>query len=197
MTAAAVVHTNKPAPELSVPTIIAPAATTGDDTIFTLADDARTNSKPKNLTILIFYRGLHCPLCKDYIKDVEENYQKALDCGMEIIAISMDTREKAMQFSRDVASMMEIETLKVPIAYGLTESQARSWGLYISAKREGSNDEPAVFSEPGVFAIRPNDNTVFMAQVQSAPFTRPRISELMDGLLWAVEHNYPARGTLT
>jgi peroxiredoxin len=132
---------------------------------FTLLD-----RNPKNFTVLIFYRGAHCPLCVRYVKEIEENYQKALDSGFEIVLVSMDNQEKATQFAKDIAESIGAQSLKVPIAYGSTEEQARSWGLYISNKNEGSN-EPNVFSEPGLYVIRP-DTTVVVAMVQSSPFTR-------------------------
>jgi alkyl hydroperoxide reductase subunit AhpC len=178
------VYTAEPAPELIVPTL------TGET--FTLAD-----RNPRVLTILVFYRGAHCPICKEQAKEIEENYQKALDEGMEIIMVSMDTKEKAMKFSQDVASTIESSetTIKVPIGYGLTESQARSWNLYISENWAGTS-EPPMFSEPAIFAILP-DTTVLMVQMQSSPFTRPNMTKLIDGLTWAITNNYPIRGSLT
>jgi hypothetical protein len=89
----------------------------------------------------------------------------------------------------------EWDTGDLPLAYGLPEDQARQWGLYISGKREGS-EEPETFSEPGLFLIRP-DMTLYFAQVQSAPFTRPSIDQLLQGMKIVEEHDYPARGTAT
>jgi peroxiredoxin len=177
-------HTNKQAPTFS--------HSTSGGSVFTLAD--RT---PDKFTIVIVYRGLHCPICKTFIKEVEAYYQKAISQGYNIVAISMDPKEKADQFAKEVAASMdegaERDVLELPIAYGLTEKEASQWGLYLSSKIEGSG-EPEVFAEPGLFVIRP-DNTVFMAQVQSAPFTRPNITQLIGGLNYGFENKYPARGT--
>jgi hypothetical protein len=85
--------------------------------------------------------------------------------------------------------------IKTTVAYGLSEKQAREWGLYISKGREGTA-EPSLFSEPGLFVINP-DNSIFMVQTQSAPFSRPSTEQLIFGLSFAKENNYPARGTLT
>lgn len=177
-----VVYTTEKAPALSVPLI--------DGETFSLLD-----RHPKNFTVLIFYRGAHCPLCVRYVKEIEENYQKALDAGFEIVLASMDTQEKATQFAKDIAESIGAPSLKVPIGYGLTEEQARNWGLYISNNKEGSN-EPKVFSEPGLYVIRP-DTTVVVAMVQSSPFTRPSIPELLQGLQYILDNNYPIRGSLT
>jgi peroxiredoxin len=147
-----------------------------------------SNRNPQNFTIVIFYRGAHCPLCLNHIKEIEEHYQSALDAGLEIVLVSMDTKEKAEMSTKDIAKA-------VPVGYAITEETARSWGLYISSGRPNTS-EPAVFSEPGLFVIRP-DNTIFMILTQSSPFTRPSMQQLIGGLQYTIEHQYPARGDIT
>jgi hypothetical protein len=95
----------------------------------------------------------------------------------------------------DVAAAMGESSLKTTIAYGMTEKQAREWSLYISKGLDGTS-EPGAFAEPGLFVLKP-DNSIFMAMTQSAPFSRPSMDQLIFGLQYAKEHNYPARGTLT
>jgi peroxiredoxin len=178
------VYPDEQAPALSLPTV-------GGGT-FTLSEQS-----PTRFTFLVFYRGLHCPLCVMYLQELEENYGKALAAGIEIAAVSMDSLEKAQQTHDRVvaAAGSPGERLQLPIAYGLTEEQARAWGLYLSAARSGSN-EPSVYSEPGHFAVQPDGN-VFFASIQNAPFTRPRMEQMIMGLTYAAENNYPTRGTLT
>jgi peroxiredoxin len=158
---------------------------------------------PENFTIVVFYRGKHCPICKFYLREIEEHYESLKQNGMEIVAISMDDGEKALETAIEVSALVDDNAekktdenslqLSFPIAYGLTVEKAREWGLYLSSARPGSS-EPDVFSEAGLFVIRP-DHTVFMVQVQSAPFTRPSIQQLIGGLKFAVDNKYPARGT--
>ena len=155
-----------------------------------------SNEKPDSFTIVVFYRGLHCPICINYLQEIEENFETMTHAGINLVAVSMDPKEKAQATVDKVATNMDLpdsSQFKTRIAYGLTESDARTWGLYLSSKIEGSS-EPDVFSEPGLFVMRP-DNTVFMAQVQSAPLARPNIAQLVGGLSYAKEHKYPARGT--
>jgi peroxiredoxin len=165
-----------PAPALSVPLL--------SGGIFTLAD-----STPDAFTIVVFYRGKHCPICKTYMKEIEEALPQATEQGIEVVAVSMDTEERAR------ATLDEIGTEHLRIGYDLSEATARDWGLYISSQRPGSQ-EPAVFAEPGLFVIRP-DGTIFFAQTQSAPFTRPDFVKLLGGLKFVTENDYPARGDLT
>lgn len=155
-------------------------------------------AKDLDFTLVVFFRGVFCPICKMQLQDIEEHFEKLAESRMKVIAVSMDNQANSIQFAKDVATNMnrnDEKDIKTTIAYGFPEKQAREWGLYISEGREGTA-EPALFSEPGLFVIKP-DNSVFMAQTQSAPFTRPSTEQLIGGLNFAKEHSYPARGTLT
>jgi hypothetical protein len=57
-------------------------------------------------------------------------------------------------------------------------------------------DEPALFSEPGVFLVRP-DGTLYYGAVQTAPFARPNFNDLLGALDFVIANNYPARGEFT
>jgi hypothetical protein len=80
--------------------------------------------------------------------------------------------------------------------HSLSLAVARQWGLYISASRGKSSaniDEPSLFSEPGVFLVRP-DGTLYYGAVQTMPFARPLFSELLQAIDFAITKDYPARG---
>lgn len=144
---------------------------------------------PENFTMVVVYRGLHCPICKNYIAELAGRQQEFADLGVNPVVLSMDEEARAMTSDKDW------ETGDLPLAYALSEQDARSWGLYISSKREGSQ-EPDLFCEPGLFLVRP-DMTLYFAQVQSSPFTRPSLDQLLQGIGFAIKNNYPARGDLT
>jgi hypothetical protein len=77
------------------------------------------------------------------------------------------------------------------LAHDLTIDQARQWGLYISAGiKEG---EPPLFSEPGLFLIRP-DRTLYAASIQTMPFARPSFADVLAAVDFIAQRNYPARG---
>lgn len=145
--------------------------------------------RPKNFTLVAFYRGSHCPVCRSYLEQMGNKVEALSEHGINPVGVSMDPKERAMKVDSDWA------TGDLPLAYAMEEDKAREWGLYISQAREGS-DEPEVFSEPGLFLVRP-DGTLYMAQVQSAPFTRPPLDELIEGIEIALEQDYPARGMRT
>lgn len=157
-----------------------------------LTTDARfelSKQSPENFTMLVFYRGKHCPICKKYLTELGSKLDKFTSKGISIFAISMDSPERA------AVSDEEWETGDLPLAHSLSEEKAREWGLYISEKRPDS-EEPERFSEPGLFVIKP-DGTLHFAVVQSAPFTRPDLDDLLEGLNFTLEKDYPTRGTAT
>jgi hypothetical protein len=54
-------------------------------------------------------------------------------------------------------------------------------------------EEPARFSEPGLFLIRP-DQTLYRGTMSTMPFARPHFGEILSGIDFALKNNYPARG---
>ena len=93
----------------------------------------------------------------------------------------------------------KIKATAMEIAYGLSLPSARQWGLYISASRGKTSigiEEPALFSEPGVFHVRP-DGTLYYGAVQTMPFARPQFQDLLGAIDFAIANDYPARGEFT
>jgi len=140
---------------------------------------------PKQFTLLAFYRGLHCPLCRKSLQELNGLVGRFAELGVEVIAISSDDRERAEK-TRGSWSIAD-----VPLGYGLAIEEARRWGLYISSANGSS--EPTLFSEPGVFLVRP-DGSLYMASVNTMPFARLHFEELLGSLEYIIKNNYPARG---
>lgn len=146
-----------------------------------------TQSDVKDFQILVFYRGLHCPKCKDHLRDIDSQFKDLSDQGLSLTAISMDSQERAEQTKADWG----IEHL--PIAYGLGILDAKAYGLFLSDKREGS-DEPALFSEPAIMVAKP-DGALYAQYIQNTPFGRPPMKDIAAGLAFVKKHDYPTRGT--
>lgn len=138
-------------------------------------------------TLVVFYRGLHCPVCRRQLKELDERLAELRAVGVgRVVAASMESKERSEQ----VVARWGLSSL--PVAWGLTEQQAREWGLFIStAIKEG---EPSVFSEPGMF-ILDSDGTVYWSNVASMPFGRPPLDDIIAGIVYANDHDYPARGS--
>ena len=144
-------------------------------------------------TVVCFYRGLHCPLCANYLKELEKLTSEFAKRGVTTIAVSSDTEERAQQMAE------KIEAKDLRFAYDLPLEKAKEWGLYISTSRGLTSigiEEPALFSEPGLFMVTP-DRSLYYGSVQTMPFVRPHFSELVGALDFAIDKNYPARGEYT
>ncbi len=144
-------------------------------------------------TVICFYRGLHCPICANYLKEFEKRVPEFAERGVGSIAISSDGEERA----RAMADKIEAKELR--FGYGLGLAKARDWGLYISTSRGKTSigiEEPALFPEPGLFMVTPDQN-LYYGSVQTMPFVRPHFSELVAALDFAIAKNYPARGEYT
>ncbi|RME97991.1 MAG: AhpC/TSA family protein [Alphaproteobacteria bacterium] len=177
MTALTPLFPRQPVPALSVPTV-------GGET-WTLADQS-----PENFTMIVFYRGYHCPICSKYLGDLERKLSAFAEKGVGAVAISSDTRERAEKAKQEWG----LENLA--LGYGLPLTKAREWGLYISSSRGKTStgvEEPPLFIEPGLFLVRP-DNTLYWASVQTMPFARPSFAEILGAVDMVLKINYPARG---
>ncbi len=172
-------------PRQAVPALSVPLVGGGG---FDIATEASARG-----TVVCFYRGLHCPICAAYLTEFEKLAGDFAQRGVGSIAISSDGAERAAQM-RD-----KIGASALRFGYGLPLSVARDWGLYISTSRGKTSigiEEPALFSEPGLFLMNP-DRTLYYMSVQTMPFVRPHFSELLKAVDFAIEKNYPARGEYT
>ncbi|MCL5776356.1 AhpC/TSA family protein [Limibaculum sp. FT325] len=170
----------KPVPALSLPLV-------GGGT-FDLAAE-----KSERGTVVCFYRGLHCPICANYLTELEKQTPAFAERGVSTIAVSTDGEDRA------VAMAQKIGANALRFAHSLPLAQAREWGLYISTGRGATSigiEEPALFGEPGLFMVTP-EGTLYYGSVQTMPFVRPHFSELVAALDFAIAKNYPARGEYT
>jgi len=139
-----------------------------------------------NWQLVFVYRGLHCPVCKQYLTRLQELKDQFTATKAEIVAISGDPEEKAK-------SMVEAAALNFPVGYGLTIGQMQELGLYISIPRSPEEtDRP--FAEPGMFAVNA-DGKVQLIDISNTPFNRADLGELVETVEWIIENDYPIRGT--
>ncbi len=167
----------QPVPDLQVSTV-------GGET-WTLA-----GQQPKHFTMLVFYRGLHCPVCSNYLKDLARKLAEFDARGVNVLALSSDIEARAARAKDEWG----LDTLT--LGYGLSPEKAREWGLYLSSSRGKTStgvDEPAIFSEPALYLVRP-DGTLYFGSVQTMPFARPNFQEILGALDFVIDKDYPARG---
>lgn len=161
-----------PAPELDLPLVSGGR--------FRLAEQ-----EPENFTMVVFYRGHHCPMCSLQLKEIDRRYDELVDAGVTPVAVSGDSAERASN------SVEEWGLERLPVAHGQDVDSMRAWGLFVS---KGINDaEPELFGEPGMFLIRP-DGTIYWQVLGSMPFGRPHLDDVLKAVQFVVDKDYPARG---
>ena len=174
-----VLKPREPVPALAVETLSGP---------WSLSDQ-----NPENFIMVVFYRGLHCPICSKYVHELAKLEVDFTEIGTSVLTLSQDTRERAEQ------AVADWKLGELTVGYGVSDDTVRAWGLHRSAGRGKTSigiEEPAEFNEPGLFIIRP-DKTLYWGQVSTMPFARPHFREILGALKFAIENNYPARGELS
>lgn len=160
-----------PTPELSLPT----------------ADGGQVQLGGKGgWQVAVIYRSRHCPLCRKYLKSLDGLLDEFRDAGAEVIAISGDPRERAQEEAKE-------ENWRFPVACELSQDQMRELGLYISEPRSPQEtDRP--FAEPGLFVTNP-EGRLQIVDISNAPFARPDLQGVLNGLKFIQDKDYPIRGT--
>jgi len=141
---------------------------------------------PDSFTVVAFYRGYHCPICKGYLAELNRLQPEFAAVGAGVIAVSMDPADRAAK------AVSEWGLDHLTVGYGLTEAQARTWDLYITNSIKDT--ETAVFCEPGLFLIDAK-GMVYLINISNMPFARPDVASLPAKITMAVTNKYPARGT--
>lgn len=139
----------------------------------------------KAFTLLVFYRGLHCPICKNYLEALATQLDDFSSRGVNLIAISSDSLDRA----KKTGEQWKVSGL--PLGCEMPIETAREWGLFIS--HGISEKEPEKFTEPALFLVRP-DHTLYASSIQTMPFARPDWNDILQAIDFVIEKDYPARG---
>lgn len=160
-----------------IPVIIVPAA-----------DGGRLDlGQTKGWTLIVVYRGKHCPLCRSYMKQLNDLFDEFWNSDVAVLAVSADTKEKA-------EAQQHEERWKFPVGYDLSIEQMRALGLYISTPRSPQEADRA-FPEPGLFVVNPSGDLQII-DISNAPFARPDLQSVLNGVRFIQQKQYPIRGTL-
>lgn len=141
--------------------------------------------KPKNFTLVVFYRGLHCQRCKGYLGELERLLPDFARRGVDVVAVSADPKDRAEKSVADWG----LKSLKV--AYDVAIDHAREWGLFIS--RAVRDDEWPIFTEPGTFLVDA-DGRLNVAVINSITRMRPYAKDILDTIDRLIETKALARG---
>jgi len=149
---------------------------------------ALAREKPEKLALLAFYRGIFCPICRNWVADLDRLAPEFEKRGVSVIALSCDRKDAA---ERAVA---EWNLRNLRVGYGVDPEDARKAGLYISEGRglnpETGLKEPMLFTEPGLLLVRP-EGELYAAWIQSTPYARPHLAEVLTAVDNFVARNLP------
>ena len=99
--------------------------------------------KPQNFTMVVFYRGLHCPVCRRYTSELNGMIGEFEKRGVSTVITSTDSKERAAE-AKEKWGLPNLT-----VGYGVSIDTARNWGLYISTSRGMTS---AGIEEPPLFA---------------------------------------------
>lgn len=136
--------------------------------------------------LAIVYRGRHCPLCRQYLNTLNNMLETFQEADVEVLAVSADSIERASAEANE-------ENWRFPVAYGLSPDQMRKLGVYVSEPRSSEAQWP--FAEPGLFVTNP-EGLLQIVDISNAPFARPDLQVVLNGLKFIREKDYPIRGTV-
>lgn len=139
-------------------------------------------------SLIVVYRGRHCPLCTKYLNDLDKYISTLEQAGVDTIAVSADSKNQLEEHLSEL-------NISYPIAYGLSESEMEKLGLFISKPRS-ENETNHYFSEPGLFIVN-DQRQLQIIDISNTPFSRPNLKDLVSGIQWIrfPDNNYPIRGT--
>ena len=180
-----IIMPREPAPALRIPLA-------GGGGVYDLSQD-----NPSLMSMIVFYRGLHCQQCQAYLRDLENKLSEFDKRGITSVAVSCDSAERGEQ------TPGEWGLANLRVGYGLSPVEARKWGLFLTQGRARASgmSEPDVCCEPAVFLIAP-DKTLWFSSIQNMAFARPRFEDLIAGFEFLFARGYfrdkpcPARGEL-
>ncbi|KPZ60165.1 Thiol-disulfide oxidoreductase ResA [Pseudoalteromonas sp. P1-13-1a] len=144
----------------------------------------RVSDKPWKM--IVVYRGQHCPKCTEQLNELATMHDEFASAGVEVVAVSGDSEAQLKKH-------LEKIDVNFPLYYNLTMEQMTDLGLYISEPRsDAETDHP--FAEPCIIVLN-EDNQVQMLDKSNSPFVRPSLKQLLSGIKFSRENDYPIRGT--
>jgi peroxiredoxin len=155
-------------------------------TWLTVGGGELTVAREKGWRMLVVYRGSHCGLCRKYLGELNGLVDRFAERAISVCAVSADSRDKAESEARE-------ERWRFRVAYDLSVDEMRALALYVS-EPESSSEADRPFAEPALFIVNP-DGTTQVVAITNAPFSRPDLGTVLEGLKAAQDDHAPIHGT--
>lgn len=135
---------------------------------------------------LFVFRGQHCGVCKSYLRKLQAVLPEFTELGIALAAVSAD--DEAQTRVTQAASEPSF-----PLLYGMDRAAMRRLGLYVSEPESAKQTDHA-FAEPALFVVNA-DGRLQVVELANAPFVRPDLGMLLEGLKHMIEDAAPVHGT--
>jgi len=87
------------------------------------------NERPEHFTFVVFYRGLHCPICRTQLGELETKLPDFAKRGVGVVALSSDVAERAGR------AQQEWKLPNLRLGYGLSCCRSRMGSLHLNKPR--------------------------------------------------------------
>lgn len=134
----------------------------------------------EQMILLVVYRGMWCGHCKHQLQSLERLYEQFAERGVEIVAVSADTENRAREMAVDYGLS------KLSVGYQMPISSAREMGVFIS-KQEKEIEMP-LFCEPASFLINKEGN-IQAAWIASNAFARTSADAMLAYVDFLAQHS--------
>jgi len=152
-------------------------------------NDVGDNEDNENATwyAVFVYRGRHCPICAKFLNELQQKLERFKKINTKVIAVSADSVEQLNSFYEE-----DISKVEFPVYAGLKTDVMQNMGLFMSEPMS-SNETDHLFAEPALFVVNPK-REIQIVEIANAPFVRPQIDQLISGLEFIQNNDYPIRG---
>lgn len=137
--------------------------------------------------LIVVFRGGHCELDHKHINKWGKYYHKIKDLGADIVAVSADTQDEHVAHSKNFK-------VSFPVCYGLSLSQMRKLGLYITERKNCDREPDHPYAEPALFVLN-SSGRLHVVSYSNNPFCRVDVEKAVAGLEYAAMVTTHPRGT--
>ena len=184
---------NAPAPEHVAETMALLPTETAPELALALVgggttDDLKLGTEADGrFSLVVFYRGLHCPICRKQLGEIDKRIEDLTATGIgRAVAIPMETEEPSGRI------VHQWHLANLPVAYGLSEEAARAWGWGSESLAHDQGRRAGPLQRTGHLHPGRGPDVVLVQHRDHA--LRPALDDVVAGVRYAQEHDYPTRG---
>jgi hypothetical protein len=130
-----------------------------------------TDQRPRTFTMVVFFRGLHCPVCRAQLTELNRRLGELEQAGIDVMPSAARPVSARPSLPRTAGSSVA----RWPT--GSPKPRCEPGGC--SSPAQSTTSSPRS-QRAGLFLIAP-DHTVYYESILSMPVGRPRLDDLLGG----------------